>query len=87
MGIPPVGRRKEFFRFCEIQIKGVIMEELIALGIATVLLIFGGAISRWIKVKSAGMVIRELDNIGRKTIDDSLDEYIDSILSSKITKK
>ena len=62
------------------------MEELIALGAASVLLIFGGAITRWVKVKSAGMVIKELDNIGKKTMDDSLDEYIDSMLQAKIKK-
>ena len=62
------------------------MEELIALGVASVLLIFGGAITRWVKVKSAGLVIKELDNIGKKTMDDSLDEYIDSMLKAKINK-
>ena len=62
------------------------MEELIALGAASVLLIFGGAITRWVKVKSASLVIKELDNIGKKTMDDSLDEYIDTLLKSKIGK-
>ena len=60
------------------------MEELIALGAATVLLVFGGAITRIVKVWSAKLVIKELDSIGKKTMDDSLDEYIDSMLQAKI---
>jgi hypothetical protein len=62
------------------------MNELIALGAGSILLVFGGAISRMVKVWSAKQVISQLDSIGKKTMDDSLDEYIDNMLQSKIGK-